>query len=198
MTEQIWVCGIFNIAVVYIFKDTWQTAQLIMCFDISAKACGCSVTCFAALCWKVIFSAVQLSQTAMWHTSWEYHEWCINVIFPFILFCVHVLASFVHITKANVKRFFSKFHAQCDVNILQELKIYGCTAATFHWCISWNHSFILPDVLEMVVVIKKKKNLYGTNIHKQQSNVKNTTTIYKHIYIYILYILLVSTCDKKN
>lgn len=113
------------------------------------------------------------------------------------LCCVHVLASFVHITKANVKRFFSKFHARCDVNILQELKIYGCTAATFHWSISWNHSFILPDVLEMVVVIKKK-NLYGTNIHKQQINVRILLLyINIHTYIYILYILLVSMCDKK-
>lgn len=115
----------------------------------------------------------------------------------FLLSCLcyaHVLANFVHITKANVKRIssFDKCFAQCNVNILQELKIYRGTSAIFLWSISLNHSFILPGVLEVVVVIKKNTYMALT-FTSSRTLLKIVTTIYKYIYTYI-YVLLASMC----
>lgn len=120
----------------------------------------------------------------------------------FLLSCLcyaHVLANFVHITKANVKRIssFDKCCAQCNVNILQELKIYRGTSAIFLWSISLNHSFILPGVLEVVVVIKKNTYMALT-FTSSRTHLKIVTTIYKYIYIHIyMYCSPVCVCDIK-
>lgn len=82
--------------------------------------------------------------------------------------------------------------AQCNVNILQELKIYRGTSAIFLWSISLNHSFILPGVLEVVVVIKKNTYMALT-FTSSRTLLKIVTTIYKYIYTYI-YVLLASMC----